>query len=213
VQELTVFPLPGGTYWKSSPYGWRTHPVTGVRKLHRGTDYAAPAETPVYAPFDGVVTTGYEAGGAGHWSNLSANGVVFKSFHHPRPGRSGAVKAGEEIARIGTSGSSTGPHGHFELWVNGTNIDPTPYLDRAPLKGATVAETHVRPLTIEEDEDVTVICWDDQGAYACNGLLKRPVANEAELNAYRYIGCKDIGKNPAFLALLTELPRTRIEGQ
>lgn len=210
MRELTVFPLPNGTYWKSSPYGWRTHPVTGKRTLHRGCDYAAPTGTDVYAPFDGFVTRGFEAGGAGNWSNVSNGGDVFKSFHHSasvHPG--GWVKAGDVLARIGTTGSSTGPHGHFELWENGNNIDPTGYLDRAPVKGSAPIPP---PITPVEDEEVTVIASSSAGAaYACAGLLKRHLSGP-EFNALTYIGVKNIGVNDTFLACLTEIPRGKIAG-
>lgn len=209
MRNLTCFPLPEGSYWKSSPYGWRTHPITGKRTLHRGTDYAAPAGTDVYAPFSGVASIGYEAGGAGHWVNVTAGSDVFKSFHHQAPGVVGWVEAGQVIAHIGNSGGSTGPHAHFELWDHGQNIDPTPYLDAAPFKAAAPA-----PMTPTEDEDVTVLARDSKtlAAYACNGLFKRYIATQDEFNAYKYIGAKDLGINDGFLALLTEIPRTKIDG-
>ena len=208
MRDLTVFPLPAGTYWKTSPFGWRTHPVTGVRSFHRGQDYGAPTGTLVFAPFDGYVTTGWQAGGAGNWTNVQAGGDVFKSFHHSQViVHSGFVTAGTLLAKIGTTGSSTGPHAHIELWENGNVIDPTPYLDAAPHKGSAPAPAP----TPEEDEDVSVIAWSAEAAYLCNGLLKRNV-NLDEIRAAKFIGVKDIGRNDAFLALLTEIPRTKIAG-
>lgn len=211
MRELDCFPLPGGTYRRSSGYGYRTNPVTGAKgTFHRGVDYAAAAGTPIYAPFDGLLQTGYEAGGAGNWTNLSNGTDKFKSFHHIRPGRSGWVKAGEEIANIGTTGSSTGAHGHFELWQNGTVIDPTGFLDRAPIKGSFPTEI---PIVVNpvEDEDVTVIMWGPGGAYAVNGLFKKGL-NEVQFNKLKYIGCKDYGRvDDDLLAVYADLPN-RVAG-
>lgn len=133
MRELTYFPLLE-SYPKTSGYGYRIDPITGaVGSFHRGVDYGAPWGAPVIAPFDGQVTTGYE-GGAGNWCWVVNGGDMFKSFHHDHTEvYSGWVAAGTVIAYIDSTGSSTGSHAHFELWENGVNIDPTGYLDRAPL--------------------------------------------------------------------------------
>jgi murein DD-endopeptidase MepM/ murein hydrolase activator NlpD len=134
VRELTCFPLLE-RYHQTSPYGYRTNPVTGaVGSFHRGVDYAAPYGVPVVAPYDGEITTGYEDGGAGYWSWVTNGPDLFKSFHHSTVVvGSGWVPAGTTIALVGSTGSSTGAHAHLELWESGTNIDPTGHLDRAPL--------------------------------------------------------------------------------
>lgn len=136
VRELDCFPLLT-RYATTSPYGYRTNPVTGApSSFHRGVDYAAPYGVPVIAPYDGQVTTGYESGGAGYWSWVVNGAAMFKSFHHSTcVVGSGWVTAGTTIALIGSTGSSTGAHAHLELWDGGANIDPTGYLDRAPLYG------------------------------------------------------------------------------
>lgn len=136
MRELTWFPLLA-SYPKTSPWGARVDPITGeVNSWHRGVDYGVPHGEPVIAPFDGQVTTGYESGGAGHWSWVAAGPDLFKSFHHSYVVVEGGwVAAGTVIAEIGSTGSSTGAHAHLELWEAGTNIDPTGYLDRAPLYG------------------------------------------------------------------------------
>jgi hypothetical protein len=138
MRELTYFPLPE-SYPKTSGYGYRYDPITGQPgAFHRGVDYGVPAGVPLLAPYDGQVTTGYESGGAGHWSWVVDGGDMFKSFHHSSPIiQGGWVTAGTEIAWIDSTGSSTGSHAHLELWEWGVNIDPTGYLDRAPLVGGS----------------------------------------------------------------------------
>jgi hypothetical protein len=134
MRELTFFPLLE-SYPKTSGYGYRIDPITGAQgSFHRGVDYGAPFGVPVIAPFDGQVTTGYEAGGAGNWLWVVNGGDMFKSFHHDHFLITGGwVEAGTELATIDSTGSSTGSHAHLELWEYGMNIDPTGYLDRAPL--------------------------------------------------------------------------------
>jgi len=136
MRELTWFPLLQ-SYPKTSAWGARVDPITGaVSSWHRGVDYGVPYGEPVIAPFDGAVTTGWEEGGAGHWSWVVNGPDMFKSFHHSSVAvASGWVGAGTTIAYIGSTGASTGAHAHLELWEGGVNIDPTGYLDRAPLYG------------------------------------------------------------------------------
>jgi hypothetical protein len=136
MRELTYFPLLE-SFPKTSNYGYRTDPITGAQgSFHRGVDYGAPDGAELVAPFDGQVTTGYEAGGAGNWLWVVNGGDMFKSFHHSGFAVSGGwVEAGTVIAWIDSTGSSTGSHAHLELWEYGQNIDPTGYLDRAPLYG------------------------------------------------------------------------------
>jgi hypothetical protein len=135
MRELTYFPLLEA-YPKTSGYGTRVDPITGAQSsFHRGVDYGAPYGAPVIAPYEGQVTSGYESG-AGNWCWVVNGSDMFKSFHHQEAEiGSGWVAAGTTIAWIGSTGSSTGAHAHLELWENGANIDPTGYLDRAPLKG------------------------------------------------------------------------------
>ena len=60
-----VFPLPEGTWLLTSPFGMRVHPITGERKMHTGTDFAAPDGTPILAAADGTVTVAEFSGGYG----------------------------------------------------------------------------------------------------------------------------------------------------
>lgn len=109
------FPLPAGTFRISSPYGYRIHPISGVRKFHAGVDLAAPIGTPVYTPFDGVVTYAGWMNGYGN-TVMVTHGEIMTLYAHldkyvVKVGQK--VKAGELIAYVGNTGNSTGPHLHW----------------------------------------------------------------------------------------------------
>jgi hypothetical protein len=137
MRELTYFPLLQ-SFPKTSGYGYRIDPITGAQgSFHGGVDYGVPQGEPVIAPYDGQVTTGYESG-AGNWLWCVNGSDMFKSFHHLSFAVTGGwVPAGTVLAYVDSTGSSTGSHAHFELWEGGTRIDPTGYLDRAPLRDGT----------------------------------------------------------------------------
>lgn len=134
-----VFPLPAGTWVRTSGYGIRVHPITGVIKLHTGVDYAAPAGTPILAAADGKVvfagtTSGY--GGLVTIEHAIGGQRVATAYAHSWPDgihvqTGDTVTAGQHIADVGSSGYSTGPHLHFEVRPGGANqpaIDPEPWL-------------------------------------------------------------------------------------
>ncbi len=112
---------------QTSSFGWRRNPLTGERAFHAGVDLAAAAGTPVKACWDGTVSSVGKLPGYGNmvavqheggWESVYAHNSAFTV----RAGDS--VKAGQEIARVGNTGRSTGPHLHFELRNNGAPQDP-----------------------------------------------------------------------------------------
>lgn len=114
----------------SSNYGVRVHPLSGFRKMHQGTDYAAVTGTPVIAPADGVVVEARRWGGYGNWLRIRhANGLETGYGHLSRYGsgiRAGQrVSQGQVVAYVGTTGASTGPHLHYEIWRGGQRINPS----------------------------------------------------------------------------------------
>ena len=119
----------------TSSFGMRAHPILGVWKMHKGTDYGASAGTKVRAIGDGVVE---EAGWSGGYGNLvqirHKNGFVTRYGHLSKfaPGiHPGArVVLGQTIAFVGSTGLATGPHLHFEVLVNGVQRDPRTALKR-----------------------------------------------------------------------------------
>lgn len=118
----------------SSNYGYRVHPIYGTRKLHAGDDYAAACGTPVRATADGNVFWTGSNSAAGNKLMIS-HGVkdgklVTSSYHHLQSFavRSGPVKQGDVVAYVGTTGSSTGCHLHFEIQEDGQSVDPGAYV-------------------------------------------------------------------------------------
>ncbi len=113
----------------SSSFGFRTHPISGYRRMHQGIDFAAGTGTPVIAPADGVVVEARRWGGYGNWLRIRhANGLESGYGHLSRYGsgiRAGQrVSQGQVVAYVGSTGASTGPHLHYELWRNGQRINP-----------------------------------------------------------------------------------------
>jgi len=124
------FPLTSYTRM-SSPYGYRIHPITGTRKLHSGVDYAAPYGTSILAAEDGTVLTAGWNSGYGYCVTINHGGGYVTLYGHcssllVTAGQK--VKRGQTIAKVGSTGNSTGNHLHFEVRVNGSPVDPTGYL-------------------------------------------------------------------------------------
>ena len=119
----------------SSDYGWRIHPISKPKKWHNGIDVAAPFGTAVVAPAEGVVSySGYENDLNGNTVRLNHGVVagirVLSVYIHlqvciAKIGQS--VRKGEIIGRVGSSGSSTGPHLHFSIYENVRGNDANPF--------------------------------------------------------------------------------------
>ena len=113
----------------SSPFGMRFHPVLHFNKLHRGTDFAAPTGTPIYAAGNGTILWAAFKGANGNLTILQHdNGwqtyYLHQSIFMPGIAPQVRVSQGQKIGEIGTTGRSTGPHLHFELHVNSQPVDP-----------------------------------------------------------------------------------------
>ena len=116
----------------SSEYGWRKNPVSGVNKLHAGTDFAAPGGTPIYAAASGYVqVAGWSTGGYGNYviiyhGKMSDGNTYSTLYAHMRSVATSAgkyVKQGELIGYVGTTGNSTGNHLHLEVWKGGSKAN------------------------------------------------------------------------------------------
>ncbi len=111
----------------SSGFGWRRHPVLGFRRLHKGLDFAAPYGSPIRAASDGTVAYAGRNGGYGNFVKLNHGAGLATGYGHMsriavRPGT--RVTRGDIIGYVGSTGLSTGPHLHYELWRNGAPINP-----------------------------------------------------------------------------------------
>lgn len=121
-------------YRISSPFGYRTHPVSGEKnKLHTGIDMAAPSGTPVYAAESGVVIVAQSWSGYGNCIIINHGGGLWTLYGHLKPGgilvkKGETVKRGEKIGLVGMTGTATGYHLHFEVRKDGTPVNPAPYL-------------------------------------------------------------------------------------
>lgn len=113
----------------TSGFGMRRHPILGYSKMHKGTDFGAPAGTPVFAAGDGTVEEIGRKGGYGNYIRLRHNGTIGTAYAHlSRFGagiqRGGRVRQGEVIGYVGSTGRSTGPHLHYEVLNNNRQVNP-----------------------------------------------------------------------------------------
>ncbi len=116
----------------SSGFGMRDHPSLGVRKMHTGMDITMPRGTPLHATADGVISFADRSGGNGNIVVIEhGHGLTTVYAHNARNNvKAGkTVKRGEVIAYSGSTGISTGPHVHYEVWRNGQSINPAPFLE------------------------------------------------------------------------------------
>jgi len=113
----------------SSGFGMRKHPVLGYNKMHKGTDFAAPTGTPIYAAGDGVIEFAGRNGAYGNYIRIRHNGTLKTAYAHmhkfaPKMGVGKRVEQGQVIGYVGTTGRSTGPHLHFEVLVQNEQVNP-----------------------------------------------------------------------------------------
>lgn len=127
--DLSVWPAPSGTA-NTSSYGWRTHPVYGTRKFHKGLDISAPGGSPVLAAASGTVSKSYYSSSYGNYIVISHGGGLMTGYAHMSSRMVSAgerVSAGQQIGKVGSTGISTGNHLHFEVYVNGSTTNPMNY--------------------------------------------------------------------------------------
>ncbi len=138
-------PVKGGRF--TSGFGERRHPLLKIMRMHTGVDWAAPVGTPILAAGDGTVEQIGGKGGYGNYVRIRhANGYTTAYGHMSRyadgvaPGV--AVKQGQVIGYVGSTGMSTGPHCHFEVLVNNNFVNPmtVPVPRGLQLEGRQLAE-------------------------------------------------------------------------
>jgi murein DD-endopeptidase MepM/ murein hydrolase activator NlpD len=129
--QLLPSGMPVAQGYIASGFGDRSDPFDGHQAIHMGVDFSAPEGTPVTAVADGVVTfTGVRAGYGNVVEIDHGNGYMTRYAHNSLIGTSAGdrVHAGQTIANVGSTGRSTGPHCHFEVWYNGRAVNPMVYV-------------------------------------------------------------------------------------
>lgn len=113
----------------TSRFGMRRHPILGFNRMHQGIDFGAGSGTPVVAAGDGVVVEARRWGGYGNWLRIRHSGGFETGYAHLsrygkgiKPGM--RITQGQVIAYVGSTGASTGPHLHYEIWQHGKRVNP-----------------------------------------------------------------------------------------
>lgn len=142
----------------SSSFGARKHPILGYTKMHKGTDFAAPTGTPIYAAGDGVVEYAGRNGNYGNYVRINHNNGYSTAYAHLKAFGKG-IKKGvrvqqyQVIGQVGTTGRSTGPHLHYEVLIDGKHVNPmTIKIPTAvTLKGKELDNFQIQKKIIAED--------------------------------------------------------------
>lgn len=132
-QQGTVTGRPIHKGWMSSRYGYRTDPFNGRKAWHNGVDFAGKSGADIVAVASGVVTWSGKKSGYGQMVELDhGEGYITRYAHNKQNlvNVGDAVKKGEVVGLMGSSGRSTGPHVHFEVYKNGRSVDPASYIRR-----------------------------------------------------------------------------------
>ena len=123
----------------TSDYGMRMHPVTGRRAAHKGIDLAAPTGTPIYATGDGMVSRASWFSSYGLYVAIEHGGQIQTRYAHMsrlNVAEGQRVRKGDVIGYVGSTGRSTGPHLHYEVRIDGSAVNPVPYMNGGDLAKA-----------------------------------------------------------------------------
>ncbi len=133
----------------TSGFGLRVHPILRFARMHRGIDFGAGYGAPIVAASDGQVVTSGWAGGYGRQVRIAHGGGIVTSYSHmsrtvAEPGS--FVRQGQLIGYVGSSGLSTGPHLHYEVYRNGAAVNPlsVKFASSAALDGEELARFKAR---------------------------------------------------------------------
>ena len=133
-RSQTPSSMPLTNTYVSAPFGNRIDPITGGHEFHKGIDLDGETGDPIHAAADGIVIrSGYDTGGYGNVVDIDhGNGYVTRYGHCSKllVKVGDLVHAGDVIAKVGSTGHSTGSHLHFEVWINGSPVNPRPYLSK-----------------------------------------------------------------------------------
>ncbi|MBF0317001.1 MAG: M23 family metallopeptidase [Nitrospirae bacterium] len=131
VYNATPHGSPVGSSHISSGFGWRIHPRSGRSEFHSGLDMAASQGMAVHATADGIVSFAEWSGGSGKLVVIEHGFGFTTCYAHNKEvvvkvGQ--GVKRGDVISYVGSTGNSTGPHVHYEVWKNNNPVDPITFL-------------------------------------------------------------------------------------
>ena len=130
--EGFIFPLPSGIgVVLTSPYGYRTHPITGNYTMHNGVDLACSSGTPIYASKSGYVTTAtyhYAYGNYVTINHMDGFSTLYGHMTYFVVSEGEFVEQGQVIGYVGSTGYSTGPHLHFTIYYDGSTVNPMNYI-------------------------------------------------------------------------------------
>ena len=132
VGGIFLWPTPG-YYTITSPFGMRLHPILKTYRVHTGMDIGAPMGTYILAANSGVVSKATYSVSYGNLVMINNGNGISTAYAHGSEilvEEGQEVKRGDIIMKVGSTGWSTGPHLHFEIIVNGTKIDPYPYVTK-----------------------------------------------------------------------------------
>ncbi len=141
----------------SSQFGMRRHPILGYMRMHSGIDYAASYGSPIVAVSDGIVSYAGRHGGHGKYVRIEHGGGLGSGYAHMSsiavdPGS--RVRAGQVIGYVGSTGLSTGPHLHFEVYRGDHKINPLSvrFISRPMVSGKELAEFKARLKALQSVE-------------------------------------------------------------
>lgn len=128
------FTWPAPSYTKiSDDYGYRIHPILGVKQFHNGVDMAAPSGTPILAAYDGTVVQASYSNTMGNYIMIDHGDGLYTIYMHASAlgvSKGESVTKGQKIGAVGSTGRSTGPHLHFSVRLNGSYMSPWNYLSK-----------------------------------------------------------------------------------
>ena len=143
-----LWPLPSSWNTLSSLFGSRIHPITGKPNNHTGIDIPASKNTNIYAAKSGVVTTSTYNSSYGNYvvvSHSDGTSTLYAHMNKRAVSKGETVSQGQVIGYVGTTGSSTGNHLHFEVRVNGSRVDPVNYFKDKTLYVRSGGQTVLLP--------------------------------------------------------------------
>lgn len=130
-EKLSGSPIPNG--WLSSKFGYRSDPFSGLRAWHNGVDIASKEGSNVLSIASGVVTFAGRKEGYGNLVEIKHHSDIITRYGHNKDIKvkvGDVINKAQVIATVGSTGRSTGPHTHFEVYKNGHAVDPAIYIQK-----------------------------------------------------------------------------------